>query len=124
MIVATALIGLIWGLSQARNELTSIPTTIESLNPVPGAETVPAQSSVTAVLHFGQVGALIIDGREIPDDQISFVRATGTITFTPGPGKDLERLPGGVRRATVVYWPSVGSREANAREYTWSFTVN
>ena len=124
LLVAACLIGLFWGLSQARNELSSIPTTIESLSPVPGAQTVPAQSSITAVLHFGQVGALIIDGNEIPDDQLTFVRATGTLTFTPGPGRDLERLPGGVRRATVVYWPAIGSREANGREYTWSFTVN
>ena len=100
-----------------------MPVEVEGLNPLPNAQTVPNQSTITADLQFGMVGVLIIDGREIPDDQVNYVRATGELSFTPGDGQELARLPGGPIRATVIYWPEQGTRETNAREFSWPFTV-
>ena len=123
LLVAVALFGVYWGFSQSTTPVRSMPEAVEALSPVPGAQTVPNQSTVTADLQFGTVGVLIIDGKEIPDDQAHYVRATGELSFTPGDGKDLVRLPGGPRLATVIYWPEQGSRELNAHEFSWSFTV-
>ena len=123
LIVAGALGGIYWGFSQSTEPVRSMPEAVEALNPVPGAQTVPNQSTVTVDLQFGMVGVLIIDGKEIPDDQANYVRATGELSFTPGDGKELVRLPGGPRVATVIYWPEQGSRETDAREFSWRFTV-
>ena len=123
LLVAGALVGVVWGFSQSTSPVRSMPEAVEALSPVPGAQTVPNQSTITADLQFGMVGVLIIDGKEIPDDQAHYVRATGELSFTPGEGKDLARLPGGPRRATVIYWPEQGTRETNAREFSWVFTV-
>ena len=123
LLVAVALFGVYWGFSQSTTPVRSMPEAVEALSPVPGAQTVPNQSTVTADLQFGMVGVLIIDGKEIPDDQAHYVRATGELSFTPGAGQDLVRLPGGPRLATVIYWPEQGSRDLNAHEFSWSFTV-
>ena len=123
LLVAGALVGVVWGFSQSTSPVRSMPEAVEALAPVPGAQTVPNQSTITADLQFGMVGVLIIDGKEIPDDQAHYVRATGELSFTPGEGKELVRLPGGPRRATVIYWPEQGTREANAREFSCVFTV-
>ena len=123
LLVAGALVAMVWGFSQSTSPVRSMPEAVETLSPLPGAQTVPNQSSVTADLQFGMVGVLIIDGKEIPDDQVHYVRATGELSFTPGEGKELARLPGGPRRATVIYWPEQGTRETDAREFSWAFTV-
>ena len=123
LLVAGALVGVVWGFSQSTSPVRSMPEAVEALSPVPGAQTVLNQSTITADLQFGMVGVLIIDGKEIPDDQAHYVRATGELSFTPGEGKDLARLPGGPRRVTVIYWPEQGTRETNAREFSWVFTV-
>ena len=123
LIVAGALVGVVWGFSQSTAPVRSMPEEVEALSPLPGAQTVPNQSTITADLQFGMVGVLIIDGKEIPDDQVRYVRATGELSFTPGEEKELIRLPGGPRRATVIYWPEQGTRETNAREFSWTFTV-
>ena len=123
LVVAGALVGVVWGFSQSETPVRTLPVEVEGLNPVLGAQTVPNQATVTADLQFGMVGVLIIDGREIPEDQDTYVRATGELSFTPGVGQEFTRLPGGPIRATVIYWPEQGSRETNAREFSWTFTV-
>ncbi len=99
------------------------PAALENVDPVRGAQTVPAQSTITADLQFGFQGALIVNGLEIPDDQVEYTRATGTLTFTPGAGKEYKLLPGGEVRVIVEFWPEQGTREADGEQYAWSFNV-
>lgn len=99
------------------------PAAIENLDPVRGAQTVPGQSTITADLKFGYQGVLIVNGLEIPDDQVNYTRATGTLTFTPGKEKEYELLPGGEVRVVVIYWPEQGSRATDSQQYAWSFNV-
>ena len=51
-----------------------------------------------------------------------FEPGNDTLTFTPGPGIDIEAFDDGVHRVTVAYWP-VERGDAAARSYSWSFNV-
>lgn len=100
------------------------PEHLESVTPENSSQNVPGQASIVANLEFGYTGALIINGREIPMDQVDEVVATGELRFSPGDGKDLRRLPGGALSVTVVFWPSQGTREVDADSYSWVLNVN
>jgi hypothetical protein len=107
----------------------SYPNGLESVTPLPGAVAVPGQSAISVDLAFDQEGVILINGREIPLDQMQPSEpATGVITFLPGSAdgedKDFTRLPGGVVNLETIFWPRIGSREADGQSYRWSITVN
>lgn len=124
-VVIAALGGLVYTFTTTETRVErSYPDHLESVTPENAAQNVPAQSAITADLEFGYSGALIVNGREIPQDQVQEVVATGELRFTPGEAKDIRRLPGGGVNVTVVYWPTRGSRETDAMSYQWVFNVN
>ncbi len=100
------------------------PDGLEAVDPVPQAQTVPAQTIIRADLDFGYEGAFILNGREIPADQTKLEASTGLLTFTPAAGTDYTLLPGSVVRMTVEYWPLKGTRSADSQAFSWSFTVS
>jgi hypothetical protein len=124
LLVVGCLVGVTWGFGSAKNQTPGqLPTSIEAVSPVDNALTVPGQSTISVDLKFGYDADLIIDGVEIPRDQTVYDKATAVVRFTPGPGKDLKLLPGGIRRVMVIYWPLTGTRDANGQSYQWTFTV-
>jgi hypothetical protein len=124
LLVVGCLVGVTWGFGSAKNQTSGqLPTSIEAVSPVDNALTVPGQSTISVDMKFGFDATLIIDGVEIPRDQTSYDPGTAVLRFTPGPDKDLKLIPGGVRRAMVVYWPVSGTRDANGQIYQWTFTV-
>ena len=100
------------------------PEHLEAVDPVPNAQTVPAQTSIRADLEFGYEGAFFLNGREIPADQTTLERSTGLLTFIPATGNDFDLLPGSVVQISVEYWPISGTRERDGQSFSWSFTVN
>ena len=76
-------------------------------------------------LRSGLTGVLLLNGQRIPEDQLVIDNATNTITFRPGPDKEVERLPAGGNDVTVLYWkqtepePPPGKRGS----FSWSFRV-
>jgi hypothetical protein len=74
-------------------------------------------------------GQITIDGRVIPQDQITGDPNLGQVFFDPGPGKDIREFSKGGHTAVVEWWPRTIStpEEARAkgqfRSYTWSFNV-
>lgn len=123
------------------DDVSDLPDAIEQITPVPDAVQVLAQSQVIVDLAEGYEGRLTIDDVtfdtqrleeltaqpepgaqvEIPPGVV-FEPGNDTLTFTPGPGIELERFDEGIHRVTVVYWP-VERGEGAARSYTWSFNV-
>ena len=101
-----------------------------------------AQSQVVVDLEEGYEGRLTIDDVAFPTmrmedltndavepgEQVDipagvvFEPGNDTLTFTPGPGIDIEAFDDGVHRVTVVYWPAERG-DAAARSYSWSFNV-
>src|SRR5438552_13844309 len=74
-------------------------------------------------------GQISIDGRVIPQDQITGDPNLGQVLFDPGPGKDIREFSKGGHTAVIEWWPRTIStaEEARAkgqfRSYTWSFNV-
>jgi hypothetical protein len=124
------------------DDVSELPDAIERIVPVPDAVQVLAQSQVVVDLEEGYEGRLTIDGLDFPtlrmedltDDDVEpgeqveippgvvFEPGNDTLTFTPGPGIDIERFDDGLHRVRVVYWP-VDTGEDAARSYSWTFTV-
>jgi len=114
---------IIAGISQKQNTEGVLPTAIEEVTPKPG-DVVSPQSTIGVNLRNDLQGALEFDGTEIPLDQLVVQPTEGIIQFTPGPDKDLRKLPQGPHTITVRYWPRNQSEEkAGSNTYTWKFSV-
>ena len=128
VLVIGALAGIVAVFAGYKGEEEALlPKTIEVLSPTPGSPVVPSQTTVTADLIFGYDGALKVDGTEIPRDQYdsqTSILSQGLFSFTPGPDKEFRRFRGGSHIATIVFWPVNGTRERDANEFSWRFTVN
>lgn len=115
LLVAAVVIG-------GRQEGPELPANIESVIPTPGAG-ILAQDDVGADLVDTFTGVLLIDGVEIPEDQLRINKPLGEVGFRPGEGKDILRLEEGLHSATIVYWPQDRSRE-DAKSFTWQFRAH
>ena len=119
-----------------------LPAAIEQVSPVPGAVQVLAQAQVIVDLAEGYEGQLRVDGADFPTmrmedltndavepgEQVEippgvvFEPGNDTLTFTPGPGIEIESFDEGQHRVTVIYWP-VARGEGAAHSYSWTFDV-
>ena len=124
------------------DDVSQLPAAIERISPVPDAVQVLAQSQVVVDLAEGYEGRLQIDDVEFPtlrmenltnDDVdpgeqveipagVVFEPGNDTLTFTPGPGIDIERFDDGIHNVRVIYWPA-DRGEGAARSYSWTFNV-
>jgi hypothetical protein len=123
-LVIASLIGIVYTFTQTETKISSpYPEHLESVNPENSSQNVPSQSTITADLEFGYTGSMVINGHEIPKDQLVEVPATGTISFSPGEEQEFGRLPGGALRLTIEFWPVQGSRDDSV-SYSWTVNVN
>lgn len=98
----------------------TLPSAIDGLTPAPG-ELVRLQDTIGADLRDDLTGVLLLDGQEIPEDQLARVVPLAQVTFRPGPDQDLQRFEPGVHNLTVRYWPQGKARPAKPNSYSWSF---
>ena len=80
-----------------------------------------AQRLSTIDLLSGWDASLVIDGRAIPDDQLSKVTSQGVVTFQPGPGKEFEFLQAGQNCVVATYWPLSSPEQKFTTN--WCFTA-
>jgi hypothetical protein len=124
------------------DERAALPSSIESVLPVPDAEQALAQTDVFVDLASGLTGVLVIDGIEIdtvdlseiqtesvePGEQVAvpvvtvFEPGNYTLTYAPSPDGPIDRFGSGSHRVDVIYWPIEDGRE-RARVFTWFFNV-
>jgi hypothetical protein len=121
-LLLAANIWIIAGVSQRTNKEPVLPLAIEELIPKPG-DLVSPQSTIGVNLANTLSGALELDDKVIPQDQLSVQPTEGIITFSPGPGKDIATLPQGQHTVTVVYWPRTSTQEQGSTSYSWTFKV-
>ncbi|HEY8217102.1 MAG TPA: hypothetical protein VIH82_08205 [Acidimicrobiia bacterium] len=98
----------------------NLPSAVDSVTPAPG-ELVRLQDTVGADLRDDLTGVLVLDGTEIPEDQLERVIPLAEVTFRPGPGKDLAKLEPGEHTLVVLYWPQGKARPSRPASYSWSF---
>lgn len=113
---------------------------IVSQFPMPGA-TALRQTEIGAELRTGYDGRLVINGVEIPEDQMEGAIDPNSVTpeelkrygirpnnrnsvyFQPGPGKVLTELPNGEVTVSVRYFKD-RQDQARGRTVTWTFQVD
>lgn len=121
-LLLAANIWIIAGINQKVNTEGVLPSSIEELVPKPG-DIVSPQSTIGVNLANDLTGVLEFDGARIPEDQLLVQPTQGIIQFTPGPGKDLTKLPQGQHEITVLYWPRASDEKHGTTAYTWRFKV-
>ena len=84
---------------------------------------VPQQSSVGIDLIPSWTGVLVVNGAEIPQDQLTITEELGLIQYAPGEGRFVEQLQAGTNTVQAIIWPRAESREAAAETVTWTFVV-
>ena len=106
--------------SDTSPEGRTLPSTLDSVTPSPG-ELVRLQDTIGADLRDDLTGVLLLDGVEIPEDQLERVVPLAVVTFRPGKDQDLESFEAGEHTLTVLYWEQGKERPAKPDSYSWSF---
>ena len=123
--MAVAIVGagalVVGGFLAADSGEEGLPAAVEGITPADGALVSP-QGDVGADLADDHTGVLIVDGVEIPSEQLTLVEPLGQVFFSPGPGKNLSSFSAGTHRVSVVYWPKAQTRE-DGSSYSWQFRV-
>jgi hypothetical protein len=96
---------------------------VEQLIPPRGSE-ILRQEAVGVDLRPGWTGVLVINGVEIPEDQIddTNLASLGQLLYTAGDGKAVERFEAGENCITAVVW-RVDESRADSRDVDWCFNV-
>ena len=68
-------------------------------------------------------GVLVIDGTEIPQDELQVTQEIGLIQYTPNEGQAVEQLLAGTNTGNAIVWPLAESPETAARTISWTFEV-
>jgi len=98
------------------------PQAIRAVSPQPATLQL-RQTEIFVELSPEFTGALTVNGKPIPDDQLDVIKGLNRYAFTPGKNKEIESLPPGRACAVVDYTPVDGSA-ATAGTYRWCFNVS
>ena len=98
----------------------ALPGVVESITPESG-EITGLVDDVSVDLRDDLTGVLVIDGVEIPEDQLSRVEELGVVTFRPGPDQEFRRFRAGENTVVVRYWPRGEQRPDQPASYSWRF---
>jgi hypothetical protein len=95
---------------------------VETLIPRRNAQ-VPQQTTIGIDVVTGWDAALVVDGVEIPEDQLSRTPEIGLVEFTPGEGRAVDELDPGQNCVTAVIWSLENGRGVADRTIPWCFEV-
>jgi hypothetical protein len=98
----------------------SLNADVAQVRPAPGS-IVNRLDGIEVRLRSGLTGVIVLNGKRIPEDQLLIDNATGTISFRPGPDKDISQLPAGANDAAVLYWSQTQAEPAKPKSFAWSF---
>ena len=123
VIVAAAVGALVYVATEPSAEDESpLPAAVEAVSPEPGAQNL-RQTTIAADLAAGHTGYLLMDGVEVPRDDLQVVEALGQVILRPTEDSDYRVLAPGPHCATVVY-RKIGERLDQSSSYRWCFSVH
>ena len=122
LILAVAIAGFLFVFTAPKQRVPGRPAAIEAVYPE-GGNLDLRQVAIYADLVPGYTGYLLLDGKEVPRDDLQIVDALSTVTLRPQPGSDYSQLAPGPHRATIVYH-RMGEPESASESYTWSFSLH
>jgi hypothetical protein len=107
---------------KSASEPTVSDSAVEALIPDDGSPNVLRQAEIGIDLAPGWTADLAINGVSIPDDQLRRNEPLNQVFFTPGPGKEIEKLNAGEVIVVATIWkPTDGETRADARQVVWRF---
>lgn len=98
------------------------PGVVEQLRPREGAE-VLRQAEVGIDLAPGYEGRLLVNGTEIPEDELRLVPEQNQVFYAPGPDRTFETLPSGRNCVTAIAWRSAVGPGPQDLRFEWCFDV-
>ena len=101
----------------------SLNADIAQVRPAPGS-IVNQLDDIEVRLRSGLTGVIVLNGKRIPEDQLVIDNATSTISFRPGEGKEIGRLPAGANDAAVLYWSQTQAEPAKPKSFGWTFRAS
>jgi hypothetical protein len=126
LILVVAAAGFFFAGTQRRAEtpVSVRDRAVERLIPADGSPVAVRQAPIGIDLTPGYRGILIINGLEIPEDELDRNDPLSQVMFQPGAGKSIEELPPGPVTVTAVIWnPIDGETRDEGRTVRWSFRV-
>jgi hypothetical protein len=125
VLVVAALAAIVYAgsLGSGSEEIRITDEAVEQLVPADGSPVAVRQAEVGIDLAPGWTGVLIINGREIPEDQLRRVDAQNQVFFQPSAGKDIEAFQAGTIVVEAEIWRSTSETREDARSVIWSFGV-
>lgn len=99
-----------------------LPAAVEAVFPE-GGDLDLRQATIVADLAPGYVGYLLLDGVELPADQVRVVDGLNRYELVPDADSDLRELRPGPHCASVAYWP-IGLSEAEGSSFRWCFRLH
>lgn len=128
LLLAAATGLLVWGgvVQESEQPVAAVDSAVEDLVPGRNATAVPRQTRIGVDLAPTWTGVLLVNGLEIPEDQLDRNAPLNQFFFQPGEGKEIERLSAGRVVATAIIWrPTLGeTRDSGSRSFSWTFTVS
>ena len=122
-IVALAVAALVYVATEpSGDDGTPLPSAVEAVSPEPGAQNL-RQTTIAADLAAGYTGYLLMDGVEVPRDDLQVVDSLGQVALRPTEDSDYRVLSPGPHCATVVY-RKIGDRLDQSSSYRWCFSVH
>ena len=95
---------------------------VERFVPENGSPAAVRQAEIGVDLAPGYTAVLLVDGVEIPEDQLRRNDPESQLFFTPGEGQIIESLAAGPHTATALVWRPVASEtREDAEAFSWSF---
>ena len=123
LILAVAVGGFVFVFSAPKQDLLpDLPPAVEAVYP-DGGNLDLRQVTIVADLAPGYTGYLLVDGVEVPRDDVQFVDALNTLTLRPQAGSDYETLSPGPHCVTAVYH-RIGEPESESDNYRWCFRLH
>lgn len=115
--------GIVFAFSApTHKDVTGRPAAVEAVSPQ-GGDLDLRQVTIAADLAPGYTGYLLMDGVEIPADDLKFELALNSLTLIPGPDSDYRQLQPGPHCAGVVYW-LLGQDRTAGMTHTWCFRLH
>jgi hypothetical protein len=101
----------------------ALPVDIQAVSPQPDQIT-GLIDTVTVDLADRYSGVLVVDGIEIPEDELERVVGIQQVSFRPGPDKAISRFRAGENTVVVKYWNGrLQDRPAQPYSFSWSFVA-
>jgi hypothetical protein len=123
VLVAAAVAALVYVATEPPGEEEApLPSSVEAVSPEPGAQNL-RQTTIAADLAAGYTGYLLMDGVEVPRDDLQVVDALGQVILRPTEDSDYLVLAPGPHCATIVY-RKIGERLDQSSSYRWCFSLH